>query len=114
MAPRSNSSNRIALLRGGALLALAVLCCFGGTDSAASDVLSGPYTLKSQAGPDANGPGRCLIFSGNGNSLNPERYSWGNQPADGTTWCGFPSAAVLLDNRQAVFHFDLIPGTTDR
>lgn len=91
-----------------AAVAAAVLAALAAVPCTAASELSGPHTIRSQAGPDAAGPGRCLVFGDNGNDRFPQRFSWDDGP-----WCGLPSAAVLLDNKQAAFAFDLIPGTTD-
>mmetsp|Transcript_47739 Transcript_47739/g.121804 ORF Transcript_47739/g.121804 Transcript_47739/m.121804 type:complete len:392 (-) Transcript_47739:218-1393(-) len=54
--------------------------------------------------------GRCLIFGGNGNDAYPSRYDWGA----GGEFCGFPelngmsSKESLLDNKQAVYHLQLL------
>jgi hypothetical protein len=47
-----------------------------------------------------DGTEECLIFGGNGQETNPRRYVWGGGP---NGYCGFPSLADLLNNKQAVW-----------
>ncbi|MCG8454702.1 MAG: hypothetical protein MI919_00365, partial [Holophagales bacterium] len=54
--------------------------------------------INSSRNPD----GECLIFSGNGSYIKPERFDWG--PGD---YCGFPGGkSALLANRQAVWKIE--------
>jgi hypothetical protein len=51
-------------------------------------------------------PEKCLIFSGNGTDTFPSRYNWGDGAS--SVNCGFPDAASMTANKQAVWSIELL------